>query len=531
LSRFLALDWDQNQLHVVSAHVVRRGLRVDRAAAWRVETPPTPAGAELLGRALKDMLKAAGIAPAPVLVCVSRSNFVIKEIWHPAVSPVEEAALIRFQAAKELSDSTEDVIIDYTPLGPVGTGTGEQRSLALALRKPLLASYQALCKAANLPLEAVAPRAFGIAACLERDAGASSAGQHVEHPSPTAPAAVLSIAESWAEFTVARGGTVLYTRALPASGNLAGEVRRNLALFAGQHSATEPVGGVYVAGNGEHALLRSQLQAMLGIPALPLDPFAREERIELLNTEHRGGFAGGVGLLHLKASGKALPIDFVHPKEPKPPADPNKRKVAAAVAVLVLMLLGLGVFANRLIAARAAEVAEMTAERNTLDDRLVRLQPDAKYIEAYKDWSRTAVPWLDELYDLAARFPKKPGLRVTKLEVNQVQQRNTKDKPLTRLTVYGLAYSKDVGQIYELAKRINQESGKEKYCQASIDNEGKNTNTTQDKKGERVSQFVFHMDVVQRPPTAYTARLVLPPPAKKGNFGGFEDVEGWGGGN
>src|SRR5207253_1812632 len=153
------------------------------------------------------------------------------------------------------------------------------------------------------------------------------------------------------------------------------------------------------------------------------------------------------------------------------------KKVAVAVAVLALVLLGLGIFANRLIAARAAEIAELTIDRNRYDDKLVKLQPDVKYIEAYKEWSRTAVPWLDELYDLAARFPKKPGLRVTKLEVNQVQPRNTKDKPLTRLTVTGLAYSKDVGQIYDLAKRINQESGKEKYCQASVDNEGKNTNT------------------------------------------------------
>ena len=42
-------------------------------------------------------------------------------------------------------------------------------------------------------------------------------------------------------------------------------------------------------------------------------------------------------------------------------------------------------------------------------------------------------------------------------EVARQVQRNAKDKPLTRLTVTGLAYSKDIGQIYELAKRINQE--------------------------------------------------------------------------
>jgi hypothetical protein len=529
LARFLALDWDQNQLHIISAHVGRRSLRVDRAAAWRVETPPTPAGAELLGRALKDMLKAAGIAPAPVLVCVSRANFIIKEIWHPAVSPVEEAALIRFQAAKELTDNADDVIIDYTALGPVGNGSAEQRSLALALRKPVLATYQALCKAANLPLAAAAPRAFGIAACLERDGGASSIGQNVEAPaSATAPAAVLCIAEDWAEFTVVLGSKVLYTRAFPAAGNLAGEVRRNLALFAGQHAGIEPVGVLYVAGNGEHALLRSQLQAMLGIPTLPLDPFAREERIDLVGTERRGGFTGGAGLLHLKASGKALPIDFAHPKEPKPPADPNKKRVVAALVALLLLLGGLGVYANRVLAGRATEIAELNRERNFYDNTLNVLQPDKMHLEALKDWNVTAVAWLDELYDLAARFPKRVGLKVTKLEIvppmQQAQSRTAKEKqkPPARLLIHGLVYYDDVGFLNDLVDQFNRDR---KWCTATLFRINQNPNTQEQQKGKAQEQFTVQVDVRQRPPEAYSSRLVLAPAQKQKGFPG----QGFGG--
>jgi Tfp pilus assembly PilM family ATPase len=523
LSRFLALDWDQNQLHVVAGHTGRRGLIVDRAAAWRVETPATAEGAELLGRALKDMLKAAGIAPAPVLACVSRSHFVVKEIWHPPVAAVEEAALIRFQAGKELADNTEDVVIDYTSLGPVGNGSNEQRSLALALRKSVLATYQALCKAANLPLAAVAPRAFGTAACLERDGGASFVGQTVEPPvSPTAPAAVLVIAEDWAEFAVVRGGTVLYTRALQAGGNLAGEVRRNLALFSGQNAGTEPVGAVYVAGNGEHALLRSQLHAMLGLPALPLDPFAREERLDLVGTERRGGFTGGVGLLHLKAAGKALPVDFAHPKEPKPPADPNKKKVFVAAAVLLLAVLGLGFYANRVLAARAAEIADLNFQKTTLETTLTRLQPDAKHLEVLKDWNVTAVSWLDEIYDLAARFPKKPGMKVTKVEVVPVVARSNKEKPPARLLITGLYYPKDKGYLDDFVQRVNTDR---KWCTASLLRINDATNQEQ-QKGLPQQEFRIQVDVRQRPTTAYSARLELPPPQQKKKAGGWGDFGG-----
>src|SRR5262249_51240514 len=156
-------------------------------------------GGEALGRSLRERLRNAHISPAPVLGCVGRAGVILRDLRHPPVPAAEEPGLIRFQVAKELTDAADDVVIDYTPLAG-GTG-GDRRALAVVLRKPVLAAYQALCRGAGLRLAGLTPRPFGLAACLQRAAGATAL---TEAPPADAPVAMLSLAEGWAEFCVVR---------------------------------------------------------------------------------------------------------------------------------------------------------------------------------------------------------------------------------------------------------------------------------------------------------------------------------------
>src|SRR5262249_9793799 len=162
---------------------------------------------------------------------------------------------------------------------------------------------QELCQAAGLKLAGLTPRPFGSAACLSRLLGSTVL---MPPPEPAdAAVALVTVGERWAEFCIVRNGTLLQARSLTLGPGLAAEVRRNLAVHAGQ-SPQNPVRALYLALSGEQAALREKLVETLDMPVHLFDPFAGAEGSEL-PAAGRGTFVGAVGLLHLMAARRQLP--------------------------------------------------------------------------------------------------------------------------------------------------------------------------------------------------------------------------------
>jgi len=425
LARFLALDWDHNQLHVVLANVSGSTVRVLHAAVWPEEMPLSAANAAAVGERLKQRLKDAKIPAAPVLACLGRDRVIVKEVRYPAVPDHEEPGVVRFQVVKELTGSTEDSAIDYMR---VSEANGERRAMVLIAKRELVTAYQELCKAAGLKLAAVTPRPFGVATCVARLAGTS---MMMPAPEPADGAVgALAVAEGWAEFSVSRGNSLLLARSLTPGPNLAAEVRRSLAVYAGQ-GADQPVRAIYVAGGSDNAALRERLQNLNGVPAHLLDPFAGSDKTEPQPPEKLGGFAGLVGLLYLRGDKAGLPINLAEPKQPRPPADPNKRKVLIAAAVAAGLLLIVGGWAYSEVNRLDRDVKKQQAANKELDLALANAEEDDKRFQAINSWVEQNVVWLDELYDLTARFPDPDTdrVRLTSLVCNQVERStNPKDK-------------------------------------------------------------------------------------------------------
>src|SRR5205807_561704 len=195
---------------------------------------------------------------------------ILKEVRYPAVPAHEEPGVVRFQAVKELTDPADEVIIDYQA-AENPEPTGERKALAVAVRKDVLAAYKAVAAAAGVKLVGAAPRAFGVIACLRRSANPAT--------EPGTAFAVLTVGDKGGEFAVARGEALAFARplagpALASDAALLGEIRRNLAVYAGQ-APQHPVRALYVAeGEAAPGSVADRLRETLAIPVFRFDPLA-----------------------------------------------------------------------------------------------------------------------------------------------------------------------------------------------------------------------------------------------------------------
>jgi Tfp pilus assembly PilM family ATPase len=501
VARFLALDWAQRRIRLVSASAGRGKVRIEQALVWGEEEALTPASAEALGQRLREGLRQARISPAPLLVCLGREQVILKEIRYPKSAPAQEPALVRFQASKELTETPESVVIDYAPLDRPGP-SGEQRALIFVARRDLVNAFKTMCKAAGLKALALTVRPLGLAACLRL-----SAGLNLGEP----PVAAAVVADGWAEFCVARGPTLLFARPLPAvNGGLEDEVRRDLALYAGQPQAA-PVQALYAAGDGAQAGLRQRLEDAVTIPVHPLDPFAHTDGAA--PATDRAGYAGAVGLLQLWAERQAVPVNFLAPKEPTVEINTGKRKALRAAGVAVLAVMVAMFLGNLVLASKRTQLQKLQGERDDIDAQLTELQPAKRSLDALKDWHKTALPLLDEIYDLSARFPFKDGLRVTKLDIMPLAVKATSKDPSQKsiytmhMTVTGVVNQDDSGLVESLVDAINQDP----YCRAS--RSGLKSLSGGGADGERgQKEFKVDIDIAPRPANKYNLRLVPPPP-------------------
>ncbi len=494
MARFLALDWDHQQLTIVSATVKGGTVRIHKAVSFAEPRSPNPAEAEALGKQLQARLKEAGIAAAPVLACVGRDRLILKDLRYPAVPPHEEPAIVRFQVVKELNDPPDEVVIDYAPCAD--NGNGERRGLAMVIRRELLEAYQKMCKAAGLKLAALAPRPLGLIACLNRLIGTT-----VRTPAPDPPGAVVAVVavgQPWTEFGVIKGTALAFSRSLSTGPTLAGEIKRSVAVYGGQ-SAQNPVRAVYVAGTTEQAELRDRLQHMLGIPVFPFDPFDGAEGPEL-PADHRGDFAGAIGLLYGYGSRQALPINFVQPKQPKPPRDPNKRKLAMAAAVVGVLLLGGIGYGAWTLHDLGNELQRTLDEKADVEQMLARYDKDVKRIKAMDSWTANKVVWLDELYDLAECFPDPKDIRLTSL-VGQPKTKTARDNDVAHLTLKGVVNSRDYVKLLPALQHKLQD---ETHARVGGYDTLRNSGADRFRFG---SQFTMQIDMAKRQPNEYTVRL------------------------
>lgn len=413
MSRFLAIDVDQTHIHVLSGVAKGGAPKLESAATFPLRAPLSLATAAELGKDFRDALKGAGIAPAPVLVSLGRDKVIVKDAKIPAGVPeAEEAALVRFQANKDLSEAADSVIIDYYTLSRPDPD-GQRRAVIVTLRREYLEAYKQFCQAAGLKLAGATPRPVGSYGALAR---AIKTGDVTPPDSRAASVAVLSRGDKWGELVISRDDQVMFSRAVSANALnnetlLLGEIKRNLAVYNGQ-TPSQPVEGLYVVeAAGPAGGWSGRIRAGLTITVQGFDPlFGIENQTPF---EFRGHFAGLAGLLQLKSIALPLAIDFLAPREPKPPSRRKENMMAlAGFGALLVVLGGLG-YGYMNVLDRENEVIRLVKKKNDTEKLLKEMEVDEKRIKAVREWDDKRINWLDEMYDMADRFP---DIKATRLE-------------------------------------------------------------------------------------------------------------------
>lgn len=516
MARFLALDWDDGRLLLLEGSTGKAGARIERAFAWPEELPPGPTNADAIGTRLKQRLKDSGIAAAPLLIALGRDRIVLKEIRFPTVPLHEEPGIVRFQAMKEMSDG-EDVVLDYQAVD-APDASGERKALATAVKKNLATAYQTLARTAGLKLAAITPRGFGALAGVRRTA----------QPPPDAGSAiaVLTVGGHGGEFTVGRGEYLAFSRAvapaaLGADAALLSEMRRNLAVYSGQ-SSQAPVQALYVAESPGSLGVADRLRDSLAIPVHAFDPLAG---LPVPDGARTGAFAGAAGLIALRGLNRPLPINYLQPREPKPPRDPNRRAMAWAGGIAAAILLCLVAFGWSRLSAKDKELAALVEARSDLDRDLVALDQDDRRYKAIQEWRDNEVVWLDELYDLTAAVPNIDKMRVTHIIANPIavgSGSSKTNKYAARVELKGLV-TDDTKPLTALTRELDVDG----FHRVEARTTSQNTGAT---RRQFIQQWSTKFDVEKRldekdkrGASRYERKFTAtPPPRRQSGPGGFD---------
>jgi Tfp pilus assembly PilM family ATPase len=517
MPRFLALDGDTSRIQLLSASLKGDTVRLEKSLVWDEDQPISKANASAVGERLRAKLKEAGIAPAPLLVCLGRDRVIVKEIKIPPVPLHEEPAIVRFQALKELTESGDDSVLDYVP---VHSAAGERRVQVMAVKKDLIVAYKKLAEAAGLKLVNVAPRPFAVLAGLKR---AIATGQ-VPPVGPTnAAVAVLVRGDKWGEFLVVHNNELTIARSLagPAltnDGILLGEIRRNLAVHANQHPDS-PVRALYLAEPDTPGGLRERLQDSLAIPVHAYEPAVGVP----VPDGPPGGLAGPAGMFAIRAAGES-PVNFVQPRQPKPPTDSFKRILALTAVAALLFLVGLFAFATIRISAKKKAIAAVQKRVNENQQVIRTRESDSKGIKALDEWTANDINWLDEIYDATARMDRNSkNIRITSLAANIQEDRTGKNKNAGAMTIKGVT-KKDPVPVDSFINAFVHDPGYTVGPKTTKDNTVVDPQTFP-------TEFTTRIDLQRRPPEKYTRtfKADVPPKRQRGRPvvvpGGMPDFE------
>ncbi len=401
MSRFLAIDWDENELRYVLAEVAGRKAKVRAIGAVPLEDAEEGGESQIKwGAALADELKERKLGRPKLLIGVPRASVELLHLTVPPAKDEELPELVANQAINVSPAIDERWILDFLT-------TSDDPSLpreitAMAISPDTLEEIKRQAAAAGLKPERMVYRPLAAASLFRR----LNAG---EDPS----CLLINRTGCEADLDVLKEGKVLLSRTvrLPpgaeeaeSNERLQAEIIRTLAIAPLQQTDDEAAPQVYVLGSDQqHHELIEQLMMDRGLAAKALDPFVALKVPEQILRPDRGRFSSLLGML-LDEAAAAHAIDLLHPRKSRPPVSRWRTGAiaggAAAAAILVIVL-----HVWMTVSEINDENRRLYGRYRELDATMKKVAEQKKQVDAIAAWNARDVNWLDEMRDLSIRFP------------------------------------------------------------------------------------------------------------------------------
>ncbi len=420
MAQILALEWDTDEIRILSANLRGTDVTVESAHSFPLEnqdgdlvigsdsdSEANDSASGSLRESLAAALEQQDAARANVLVAVPRSSAEVRVLQLPPTPEDELPDMVRMQALRQFSTMGANWPLDFIRLESSSADESD-RVLATTISPQLIASIEGACNSHQATATRLVLRPFASGSLTQRALGSQLPNCYM----------VVELLGNEADLTVMLDNQVAFMRTIRLPGEadvtvqsraIMGELRRTIAAAQNQTQGTS-IEQIVLCGDSElHQKLQNAISQDLSLDTTTVQPF---EQVSLgrklasnlpANAER---FTALLGMLKDEADSGAHVIDFLSPrKAPEPPSN-LRRNVSYAGVAAAIMVMAVCAWGFQL-SSLSGTIEELEAQ-SASKDRVVKeaTAVAARLIEIEK-FTQGQIVWLDELARLSdtAKFP------------------------------------------------------------------------------------------------------------------------------
>jgi hypothetical protein len=401
MADYLALDWDDQRLVGVAAHVASKNVQVRAVLDFKWaegEIPSEQPGAA--GKRLRAELDLVSASNGPVIVSLPREEAIVRLLELPECSDEELPELVRFQAVTRSAVPLEKLLLDYLPLPALEEAPGRRVWMA-TIGKPFADRVQTLLSAAGLQAEAIGLSSLGAAELIAHQTGASGAAADPAIVVVTCVDQRVEVTAIWQSRIVLMHSATLSAHDTPEDqlAQILAETARATVALSQAAPGVQIGSGWLIGARADRSPLAEKLSERFEFKFhLLTDPAStpgvtNEAGSALLDAPLAWP---ALGLLLEHSSQQIDAIDFLHPRRQHPKPDRRKLYMILGAAAAVLLLVGIWGAIQRKVWQMDDDIASIDASNKKAQDLLKKNAPLLETAGSVDDWTQRDIDWLEQ---------------------------------------------------------------------------------------------------------------------------------------